>query len=187
VSSPFVAGVRSSAAGLVAGRRAGPRGYYMDLSCLEWRRGAPVSGGGRPQTGAVCLAGSWPTARRVVSGPGAVECLRRSADLWRDANAPYERARARALLARALHARGERSYAQGELQAARSAFESLGARLDLVRLAAFDRAVRSRDNGALPLRPALVASARRIWRVHSLRMKSSRSVATAGPSSTGSQ
>jgi tetratricopeptide (TPR) repeat protein len=69
---------------------------------------------------------------------GAVECLRRSADLWRDANAPYDRARARALLARALHARGERSRAQGGLQAARSAFESLGARLDLARLAAFD-------------------------------------------------
>jgi DNA-binding SARP family transcriptional activator/HEPN domain-containing protein len=69
---------------------------------------------------------------------GAVQCLRRSADLWRDANAPYERARARALLARALHARGERSHAQGELQAARSAFESLGARLDLAHLPAFD-------------------------------------------------
>jgi tetratricopeptide (TPR) repeat protein len=69
---------------------------------------------------------------------GAVECLRRSADLWREANAPYERARARALLARALSATGARSGAQGELQAARSAFESLGARLDLARLAAVD-------------------------------------------------
>jgi len=69
---------------------------------------------------------------------GAIECLRRGADLWRDANAPYERARARELLGRALHTRGERSRAQGELEAARSAFESLGARLDLARLAAFD-------------------------------------------------
>ena len=75
---------------------------------------------------------------------GAVECLSRSADLWRDANAPYERARARMLLARALHARGERSRAQGGLQAARSAFESLGAGLDLGRLAAFDTAVADR-------------------------------------------
>jgi hypothetical protein len=75
---------------------------------------------------------------------GAVECLRRSADLWRDANAPCDRARARALLARALHARGERSRAQGELQAARSTFESLGARLDLDRLAAFVNAAADR-------------------------------------------
>ena len=69
---------------------------------------------------------------------GAVDCLRRIADLWRDANAPYERARARALLARALQVQGESSRAQGELQAARSSFESLGAQLDLNRLAAFD-------------------------------------------------
>jgi hypothetical protein len=75
---------------------------------------------------------------------GAVECLRRSADLWRDANAPYERARARVLLARALHARGERGRGQGELQAARNAFESLGAGLDLSRLAAVDTAVADR-------------------------------------------
>ncbi len=75
---------------------------------------------------------------------GAVECLSRSADLWRDANAPYERARARTLLARALHARGERSRAQGELQAARSTFESLGAGLDLGHLAALDTAVADR-------------------------------------------
>lgn len=32
-------------------------------------------------------------------GAGAVECLRRAADLWRDANAPYDRARTRALVA----------------------------------------------------------------------------------------
>jgi DNA-binding SARP family transcriptional activator len=69
---------------------------------------------------------------------GAVECLRRAADLWLDANAPYDRARTRALLARALLEQGERSRAQGELHAARTAFESLGARLDLANLAEFD-------------------------------------------------
>jgi len=73
-------------------------------------------------------------------GAGSVECLRRAADLWRDANAPYDRARTRALLATALLEQGERSRAQGELQAARTAFESLGARLDLARLAEFDAA-----------------------------------------------
>jgi ATP/maltotriose-dependent transcriptional regulator MalT len=72
---------------------------------------------------------------------GALECLQRAADLWRDANAPYDRARTRVLLARALFEQGERSRAQGELQAARTTFESLGARLDLVGLAQFDAAL----------------------------------------------
>jgi len=71
---------------------------------------------------------------------GAVEYLRRAADLWRDANAPYDRARTRALLARALLEHGEQKRAHGELQAARAAFESLGARLDLARLAEIDAA-----------------------------------------------
>jgi len=66
---------------------------------------------------------------------GAVDCLRRAADLWRDANAPYDRARTRALLARALVQEGALSRAQGELRAARTAFEALGARLELTRLA----------------------------------------------------
>jgi tetratricopeptide (TPR) repeat protein len=72
---------------------------------------------------------------------GALEYLRRVADLWRDANAPYDRARTRALLAKALLEHGERSRAQGELQAARTAFESLGAHLDLAGLAQFDAAL----------------------------------------------
>jgi hypothetical protein len=80
--------------------------------------------------GAVCLADG--------NSAGAVECLQRAADLWFDASAPYERARARALLARALLANGELSRAQGELLVARTAFESLGAHLDLADLARFD-------------------------------------------------
>lgn len=70
-------------------------------------------------------------------GTSAVECLRRAADLWHDANAPYDRARTRVLLARALLQHGETGRAQGELQAARTAFESLGARLELARIAEF--------------------------------------------------
>ena len=70
-------------------------------------------------------------------GSAAVDCLRRAADLWRDAHAPYDRARTRALLAHALLQQGETSRAHGELQAARTAFESLGARLELVHLADF--------------------------------------------------
>ena len=65
---------------------------------------------------------------------GAVECLRRGADLWRDANAPYDRARTRVLLARALVQHGDEGRARSEHLAARAAFESLGAHLDLARL-----------------------------------------------------
>ena len=81
-------------------------------------------------------------AMHLAEGDGAeaVECLRRAADLWRDANAPYDRARTRMLLARAHLQQGETNRAQGELQTARTAFESLGARLELVRLAEFDAA-----------------------------------------------
>ena len=69
---------------------------------------------------------------------GTVECLQRAADLWLDANAPYDRPSTRALLARALLAKGERSRAHGELVVARAAFESLGAHLDLARVPQFD-------------------------------------------------
>jgi len=75
----------------------------------------------------------------------ALECLQRAADLWRDANAPYDRARTRALLAKALLAQGEQSRAQGELHAARTTFESLGASLDLAGLAQLDAALASRS------------------------------------------
>jgi len=75
----------------------------------------------------------------------ALECLQRAADLWRDANAPYDRARTRALLAKALLAQGERSRAQGELHAARTTFEPLGASLDLAGLAQLDAALASRS------------------------------------------
>src|SRR4029079_6130658 len=66
--------------------------------------------------GAVLLAGG--------DSAGALECLQRAADLWRDANAPYERACTRVLLARALFAQDDRNRGQGELQAARTTFES---------------------------------------------------------------
>jgi tetratricopeptide (TPR) repeat protein len=76
--------------------------------------------------GAVLLADGDPT--------GAIEALRRAAGLWRDASAPYDCARTRVLLARALFEQGDESRARGELEAARAAFDALGARLELARL-----------------------------------------------------
>jgi hypothetical protein len=54
---------------------------------------------------------------------------------WRAAGAPYEAARARLLLGEALERHGDRRHALVELDAARAAFESLGATLDLQRAA----------------------------------------------------
>ncbi len=64
---------------------------------------------------------------------GAVQRLRASWRLWKTADLPYETARARLVLGVALRADGDEEGAVLELQAARSAFEKLGAVLDLRR------------------------------------------------------
>jgi class 3 adenylate cyclase len=53
---------------------------------------------------------------------------------WQELEMPYDAARARVLLAAALRAQGDEPATKLELQAARSAFERLGARLDLRRV-----------------------------------------------------
>jgi DNA-binding SARP family transcriptional activator len=65
----------------------------------------------------------------------AAAALRRGIASWREAGAPYETARARLLLGEALERQGDRKHALVELDAARAAFESLGAELDLQRAA----------------------------------------------------
>jgi DNA-binding NarL/FixJ family response regulator len=61
--------------------------------------------------------------------------LRPALQAWQALEAPYEAARARVLLARACAALGDDDGAALELEAARTAFEELGARPDLVRSA----------------------------------------------------
>src|SRR5205085_434451 len=72
---------------------------------------------------------------------GAAEFLTRGVDLWRDASAPYDRARTRALLARALFEVGDTARARGEQRAALTVFESLGARLEVIRATEFNAAL----------------------------------------------
>jgi class 3 adenylate cyclase len=60
----------------------------------------------------------------------AVAQLREAAAHWREVGAPWEAARLQTLLAEALGRDGDPSSAQIELEAARSAFERLGAALD---------------------------------------------------------
>ncbi len=69
--------------------------------------------------GAVLLAAGDPKA--------AARSLRRAVTRWQELEAPYEAAQARVLLARAIGRQGDHEGALLELQAARAAFETLGA------------------------------------------------------------
>jgi class 3 adenylate cyclase len=64
---------------------------------------------------------------------GAIKSIHKSWRLWKEADLPYEAARARLLLGLALRADGDEDAAEMELTAARSAFEKLGAVLDFRR------------------------------------------------------
>jgi class 3 adenylate cyclase len=63
--------------------------------------------------------------------PAGSKALREGVQLWGELDAPYEGARARMVLAEAYAAEGDRERAALEVQAARSAFEHLGATPDL--------------------------------------------------------
>ena len=75
-------------------------------------------------------------ALQLAQGDGgsATRTLRRSVRLWRESELPYETARARLLLGLALRADVDEEGAKLELSAAKSAFEKLGAVLDLRRV-----------------------------------------------------
>jgi class 3 adenylate cyclase len=66
-------------------------------------------------------------------GDGGVVCLRRAIKLFQEVDHPYEAAKARVLLASAYREQGDEDGAKSELEAAKSAFERLGARLDAQR------------------------------------------------------
>ena len=61
---------------------------------------------------------------------GALVCLRNALARFRELDAPYEVAKTRVLIARALHGQGQESLAEIECQAARDAFRALGAKPD---------------------------------------------------------
>ncbi|MGH2418435.1 MAG: hypothetical protein ACRDFY_08890, partial [Candidatus Limnocylindria bacterium] len=70
---------------------------------------------------------------RTAQAAEAVRSLRDAVEAWTDLDAPYEAARARIALAEAFAAVGQQDRAAMELHAARSAFEQLGAVLELRR------------------------------------------------------
>jgi tetratricopeptide (TPR) repeat protein len=70
-------------------------------------------------------------ALALATGEGdPLKSLRRSVELWREAESPYESARARLLLATALDRAGHTEAARLELVNAQACFDRLGARLD---------------------------------------------------------
>jgi DNA-binding CsgD family transcriptional regulator len=71
---------------------------------------------------------------------GALPLLRDAAAAWRDLAAPYEEARARVALGLAHRALGDEDTATLELDAARHAFQALGAAADLARVKSLARA-----------------------------------------------
>jgi class 3 adenylate cyclase len=70
---------------------------------------------------------------RTGHAADAARSLRDAVEAWTDLDAPYQAARSRLALAEALVASGQADRAAMELRAARSAFEQLGAELDLRR------------------------------------------------------
>lgn len=79
----------------------------------------------------------------------ALEAARRSCDAWRTLDMPYERARAQAVVATACLALGDRDAADFELQAAKAAFEDLGAHPDAARVADLPRGTSSQGETEL--------------------------------------
>jgi len=91
------------------------------------------------QFGSAALTATTTDARGVIQlrtgqAPEAVRSLRDAVEAWTDLDAPFEAARARSALAEAMVADGQPDRAAMELRAARSAFEQLGAVLELRRV-----------------------------------------------------
>jgi DNA-binding NarL/FixJ family response regulator len=82
----------------------------------------------------------------------ALVALRRGVRGWQELDAPYETARARALLARACRDLGDADSAAMELAAAREALSALGATPALAEIDAFDAPEASRDTHGLTAR-----------------------------------
>jgi class 3 adenylate cyclase len=84
------------------------------------------------QASSLCARGALELAQG--NARAAIASLQQSVKRWREADLPYEGARARMALGAALEADGDRDAARLELQAAKRKFEELGAVIDLRRV-----------------------------------------------------
>ena len=97
---------------------------------------AAEPGVGRPLLCAVGRPWNWPTARRRMR----FACCTTASSSAGNASAPYDAARARLLLASAMSLAGDTRWGMRDVRAARSCFDSLGARLDAAGAATLGRA-----------------------------------------------
>jgi hypothetical protein len=109
---------------LAAGDAASARAAASELSEL-----ATVYAGPAVVAGAALARGAVELAEGDAAAAAAT--LRGAVRLWTEASAPYERARTRLVLARALARTDERASAVAEVEAARASLEALGAHLAL--------------------------------------------------------
>ena len=112
-------------------------------ACDELEEIAAVYAGGMldavaAQTRGALLLAEGETERALVA-------LRRAVELWQELGAPHETARARALVGRACRALGDEDAAAMEVEAARSAFEALGAAPALAEIDALEIPVAPSD------------------------------------------
>ena len=163
VGTLFRAGltVRSIAVGSLGGLAAAWGSPFLDAQAAH-------------VTGAVLLAAGDPR--------GALGELRRAWVGWRDLDAPYEAARVRVLIGQACRELGDADGAAMELDAARSAFERLGAALDVARVDGLAGTVPAAARGRLTARElevlGLVATGRTNRAIAAELVISERTVAT---------
>ncbi|HSI31832.1 MAG TPA: response regulator transcription factor [Miltoncostaeaceae bacterium] len=113
---------------VAAGDAEAARGAADELAEIAGRYRSPMLSAISGQVlGAVELAEGAPSA--------ALLPLRRALRIWQELGAPYEAARTRVLVGMACRALGDEDTAGLELEAARGAFEQLGAAPDLARIA----------------------------------------------------
>ncbi len=111
---------------LAAGDLDGARAAAVELETIAAVYGTPPL-----EAAAQCMRGQVQLA--VGDETGALRSLRAGCRRWQELDAPYETARVRMALAAAYQAAGDSETAALELAAARSAFERLGAALDIAR------------------------------------------------------
>lgn len=130
---------------LAAGDVAAARGAAEELTGAAAKRDVPLlTATALHATGAVLLAQD--------DARAAVAVLRRAWSAWQDVGAPYDAARARALIGQACRALGDEDGAEMELAAAQWVFEQLGAGPDLARVEALSRHAAAPPPGGLTLR-----------------------------------
>jgi len=150
---------------LAAGDPAAANVAAGELAQIADRLGAPLLRALSAQcTGAVLLAMGQPQP--------ALAALRSAEAVWRELQAPYETAQVRVLIALACRALGDGDAAAHEFDAARLAFQSLGAQPELARVAALVRQPDSASTAAGPL-----SAREREVLVHVASGKTNRSVA----------